>query len=87
MDGAVTMTKAYKFTFFRKSIFEECFVVEADTEEEALEIMQSGAYPDPSDTTWVDWYDSEFGTDSEYPPEPQCRLYNMIKERECDTSS
>ena len=81
------MTKAYKFTFFRKSIFEETFVVEADTEEEARELMQDGGYPDPVATEWVDWYEDEFGTDPDFPPEPQCPLYQMIKERECDTSS
>ena len=74
------MTKAFKFTFFRKSIFEERFEVEADTLEEAEEIMQDGGYPDPVDTHWIDWYDDEFGSDSEFPPEPQCPLYQMVKE-------
>jgi hypothetical protein len=81
------MNKAYKFTFFRKSIFEERFEVYADTLEEAEDSLQDGGYPDPVDTAWVDWYDDEFGTDPEQPPEPQCPLYNMIKERECDTTS
>jgi hypothetical protein len=80
------MTKAYKFTFFRKSIFEEQFEVFADTLEEAEEMMQDGGYPDPKDTTWVDWYDDDFGTDKEFPPEPQCKLYKMIKDKECATS-
>jgi hypothetical protein len=80
------MSKAFKFTFFRKSIFEERFVVEADTLEEAEEIMQDGGYPDPASTEWIDWYDDEFGTDSEFPPEPQCPLYKMIKDKECATS-
>jgi hypothetical protein len=80
MDGVATMTKAYKFTFFRKSIFEERFVVEADTLEEAEEQMFSGAYPDPAGQEWLEWYDDEFGTDSEFPPEPQCPLYQMVKE-------
>ena len=73
------MSKAYKFTFFRKSIFEEKFEVLADTLEEAEESLQDGGYPDPVDTQWIDWYEDEFGTDPEFPPEPQCKLYNMVK--------
>jgi hypothetical protein len=80
------MTKAYKFTFVRKSIFEETFVVEADTLEEAEESLQNGGYPDPVATEWVDWYEDEFGTDPELPPEPLCPLYKMIKEKECATT-
>ena len=76
------MNKAYKFTFFRTSLFEERFEVEADTEEEARELMQDGGYPDPVETTWTDWWDDEFGTDPEFPPEPLCPLYTMIKEHE-----
>ena len=80
------MTKAYKFTFFRKSIFEEKFEVEADTEEEARELMQDGGYPDPVETTWTDWWDDDWGTDPDFPPESQCPLYKMIKDKECATS-
>ena len=76
------MTKAYKFTFFRKSIFEERFVVEADTLEEAEDMMQDGNYPDPDSQEWVDWVEDEFGTDPEFPPEPQCPLYQMVKEHQ-----
>ena len=81
------MTKAFKFTFFRKSIYEERFVIEADTLEEAEEIMNgSGSYPDPVSTEWMNWYDEEFVTDPDFPPEPQCPLYKMVKERACDIS-
>ena len=80
------MTKAYKFTFFRKSIFEERFEVFADTLEEAEDSLQDGGYPDPVGQEWVDWVEDEWGTDREYPPEPQCPLYKMVKERECVTS-
>jgi hypothetical protein len=80
------MTKAYKFTFFRKSLFEERFVVEADTLEEAEASLQDGGYPDPVETTWTDWWDDEFGTDPEFPPEPLCPLYKMVKDKECATS-
>ena len=82
------MTKAFKFTFFRKSIIEEVFEVEADTLEEAEEIMYgSGSYPDPVRSEWVDWYGQEFSTDGDFPPEPLCPLHRMIKEHECDTTS
>ena len=80
------MTKAYKFTFVRRSIFEEKFEVEADTLEEAEEMMQDGGYPDPIDTQWIDWYEDEFSTDPDHPPEPLCPLYKMVKDRECATS-
>ena len=87
MDGVATMTKAYRFTFVRKSIFEEIFHVEADTLEEARTQMEEGGYPDATHTAWVDWYDDEFGVDPDFPPQPLCPLYKMIKEHECDTSS
>ena len=81
------MTKAYKFTFFRKSVFEERFVVEADSLEEANDIIYGhGSYPDPVGQEWVDWYEDEFSMDEDSPPEPQCPLYKMIKEKECATS-
>ena len=81
------MTKAFKFTFSRKSIYEERIVIEADTLEVAEEIMNgSGSYPDPVSTEWVDWYGQEFSTDEDFPPEPQCPLYKMVKERACDIS-
>jgi hypothetical protein len=73
------MTKAFKFTFFRKSLYEERFVVEADTLEEAQESLLDGGYPDPAGIEWLSWYDDEFGTDSEFPPEPQCELHKMVK--------
>ena len=76
------MTKAYKFTFFRKSIFEERFVVEADSLEEAEDMMQDGNYPDPDSQEWIDWIEDEFGTDPEFPPEPQCPLHKMVKEHQ-----
>ena len=74
------MNKAYKFTFFRKSIFEEKFEVFADTLEEAEDMMQDGGYPDPVNTEWIDWVEDEFSQDPNHPPESQCKLYNMIKE-------
>jgi len=80
------MNKAYKFTFFRTSLFEEKFEVFADSLEEAEECLQDGGYPDPVETTWTDWYDDEWGTDPAFPPEPQCPLYQMIKDKECATS-
>jgi hypothetical protein len=80
------MSKAYKFTFVRRSIFEERFEVEADTLEEAEEMMQDGGYPDPVGATWIDWYEDEFSTDREFPPEPLCPLYKMVKDKECATS-
>ena len=80
------MTKAYKFTFVRRSIFEEKFEVEADTLEEAEDSLQDGGYPDPSEVMWIDWYEDEFSQDPDCPPEPLCPLYKMVKDKECATS-
>lgn len=80
------MTKAYRFTFFRKSIIEEVFEVEADTLKEAEEIM-NGSGGDLVRSEWVDWYEQEFSKDGDFPPEPLCPLHRMIKEHECDTTS
>lgn len=81
------MTKAYRFAVVRRSIIEETFFVEADSEEEALDLANDGQYDDSNiETEWVDWYDEEFHS-SDREPEPICQLYRMIKEHECGTTS
>ena len=48
-----------RYTFVRSSIFEEHFVVEAESEAEALDKLSNGDYH--SDLTdWLDWYDDEY---------------------------
>jgi hypothetical protein len=50
-----------RYTFTRTSLFEETFVVEANSEEEARELVQDGG-PEVSCTfqEWIDWYDDEY---------------------------
>lgn len=81
------MSKKYRFTYYRKSIFQESFDVEADSLEEANVIMNSsGGYPDPVSCEWVDWYDNEFVTDPNELPEPLCPLHKMIQEYNKETA-
>ena len=48
-----------RYTYVRSSIFEEHFVVEAESEAEALNKLSNGDYhSDISD--WLGWYDDEY---------------------------
>lgn len=78
----------FKFPVIRRSIIEETFWIEADSEDEALEMARDGNYDDKAVTTeWLDWYDDEFSMDPNIEPQPLCKLYNMVKDYECDTTS
>ena len=48
-----------KFTFTRSAIIEETYVIEAETEDEALSEVKSG-YAEVTLGTFVDWYSDEF---------------------------
>jgi hypothetical protein len=55
-----------RYTFVRSSVFEETFTVEAESEAEALDLVQDGA---PSveikdHKEWVDWYDDEYSLET-----------------------
>jgi hypothetical protein len=81
------MSKQFRFAVIRKSIIEETFFIEADSEEEALSLARDGNYKeDDVHTEWVDWYDDEFSIDPNLEPEPLCPLYQMVKEHQCATS-
>jgi len=77
----------FKYTLKRKSVFEELFEIEAESEEEALAKAMEGDYPSPFFQDWVDWYDDEFQIDEDVEPKPVCELYEMVKEYKCATTS
>ena len=74
------MTK--KFTFYRNATVSETYVVEADTEEEALQSLYDGCH-DPVDTEWIQW-DGGYELEDVEEIEP---LYKMVKDYKCDTTS
>jgi hypothetical protein len=81
------MSKQFRFPVIRRSIIEETFWIDADSEEEALDLARDGNYDEKRITTeWVDWYDDEFSMDPNLEPEPLCPLYQMVKEHSCATS-
>lgn len=66
----------FKFTVSRRSITLETYEVEADTEDEAIEIAQNGEVGDPV-LEFIDWYDDSYEVDD---VEEINHLYNMVKE-------
>ena len=66
------MTK--KFTIWRRTMNVETYIVEAETEEEAIEQLGNGCC-DPVDTEFVDWID---GWQVEHVEELE-PLYQMVK--------
>lgn len=67
---------AFKFTFSRRVVMNEVYVIEADSEEEAVDALSEGWYGDPVETEFVDWYDDDFELDRTEVMDP---LYNMVK--------
>jgi IMP cyclohydrolase len=49
--------QTYIYTFHRRAIIEEQYEVEAESEEQAVEMMFNGEYGDPVYTEFVDWDD------------------------------
>jgi hypothetical protein len=70
----------FRYTVKRKSVFEELFEIEAESEEEALAKAHDGDYTNPYFQDWVDWYDDQFQIDEDVDPRPVCELYEMVKE-------
>lgn len=54
---------AHKFTFSRRAIINEVYEIEANTEEEAREILSYGEYGDPVFTEYCEWYDHDWDLD------------------------
>jgi hypothetical protein len=66
----------YKFQISRRSIMLEVYWVEADSEEEAMEIAYDGNAGDPA-LDWIDWMDDQYEVDDVEILDP---LYKMVKE-------
>jgi hypothetical protein len=66
----------YKFEISRRSIYLETYWVEADTEEEAMELAYDGNVGDPA-MEWLDWADSQYEVDDIECIDP---LYVMVKD-------
>lgn len=75
----------FKFTLVRAAVIDEYYEIEADSEEEALEIAYDGNLPDPFRTEFVDWRDDNYSVIDTEVIEP---LYRMVKDydNQCATS-
>jgi len=51
-----------KYTFVRSSIIAETFMVHAESEQEALDMVQEGndSVEILKEDEWIDWYDDDF---------------------------
>jgi hypothetical protein len=71
-----------KFTVWRRTMNVETYIVEAESEEAAIDQLGNGCH-DPVDTEFIDWIDGwQVETVEELDP-----LYVMIKDYKCDTTS
>jgi hypothetical protein len=66
----------FKFELYRRSITCETYWVEADSEEEAIEIAANGDVGDPI-LEFMDWYDDNYVVESKECIDP---LYVMVKD-------
>jgi hypothetical protein len=64
--------KRYRYLVSRRAVILESYYIEADSEEEAYEILGGDGpdYSDPYDTDWVDWYDSNWEIEDEEERDP-----------------
>lgn len=67
----------YRYLLARSAIIEEYYEIEADSEEEALELAYNGDLGDPVRTDFVDWRDDEYSVVDKESIDP---LYVMVKE-------
>lgn len=74
----------FRFTLCRAAIIDEYYEIEADSEEEALEIAYDGNLGEPVRTEFLDWRDDEYSAIDCEDIEP---LYRMVKDYKCDTTS
>jgi hypothetical protein len=72
-----------RFTYWRNAIVCEVYQVEAESEEEAIELLRNGCC-DPVETEWVDWASGSYELEEVKELDP---LYRMIKDHKCDTIS
>ena len=71
----------YKFIIVRAAVIDEYYEVEADTEQEAIEVAYNGELPEPYKTEFVDWRDDEWQVADKEEIEP---LYRMVKDYDTD---
>jgi len=64
-----------KFTFWRNAIVCEYHEVEAETEEQARDIMYDSG--DPVHTEWIEWATDDWGLEDVEELDP---LYRMVKD-------
>jgi hypothetical protein len=71
--------KKFKFLMSRTSLIQESFWVEADSEEEAMELGFDGEIDngEPAHSEWIDYTDDEWSIDKKECIDP---LYVMVKE-------
>lgn len=70
---------AFRYKLVRRSIVEETFYVDADSEDEATDIANSNP-PDPEgNPEWIEWYDDWYEIIDTESLDP---LYTMIKTRQ-----
>jgi hypothetical protein len=65
------------YTLVRAAVIDEYYEIEADSEEQALEIASDGNLPDPVKTEFIDWRDDEYQVADVEVIEP---LYRMVKD-------
>jgi len=65
-----------KFTYWRNAIVAETYEVEAESEEQALEMLHNGEV-DPISTEWMDWDTRNFQLEFVEELDP---LYRMVKD-------
>jgi len=68
-----------QFTFWRNAIVAETYLVEAESEEAAREMLNNGEV-DPVGTEWMDWDTRNFELEHVEELDP---LYRMVKEYKC----
>ena len=65
-----------KFTFWRNAIISEIYEVEADSEDQARDMLFDGLC-DPVNTEWVDWATGGYELEEVVELDP---LYRMVKD-------
>ena len=73
---SITVPK-FKFTLVRAAVIDETYEVEADSQEEAMEMAHEGNLGEPVWTEFVDWRDDEWSITETEEIEP---LYRMVKD-------
>lgn len=74
----------FKYILCRAAIVDEYYEVEADSEQEALELAYDGNLGNPYNSEFIDWRDEEYQICDSEPIEP---LYQMVKDYKCATTS